>query len=284
MKFGIAMFPTDTAIRPDHLAREVEARGFESLWFPEHSHIPVSRRTPWGGVEGADPLPEYYARTHEQFTALMAAAMATETLRLGSGITLLAQRDAIWTAKQIATVDVLSEGRVIVGLGYGWNIEEMESHGTRYDQRRALLREKALVMKALWTQEEASFEGELLRLEPSWAWPKPVQQPHPPMIMGAGAGPKTIAHLVDFCDGWMPLGRHSADKVDDIKDALVEAGRDPDAFDFTYWGARPDVEVIRAMAEKGYGRTVFAVPPSGSGEVIPRLDQLAELVERYRAR
>lgn len=283
MKFGIAMFPTDTAIRPDHLAREVEARGFESLWFPEHSHIPVSRRTPWGGVDGADPLPEYYSRTHEQFTALMAAAMATETLRLGSGITLLAQRDPIWTAKQIATLDVLSGGRAIVGLGYGWNVEEMESHGVGYGDRRALLREKALMMKALWTQDEASFEGEHLSLEPSWAWPKPVQEPHPPLIMGAGAGPKTIAHLVEFCDGWMPLGRHSADKVEDIKAALAEAGRDPESFDFTYWGARPDVAVIRSMADKGYGRTVFAVPPAGAEEVRARLDRHAELARRYEA-
>lgn len=283
MKFGIGMFPTDTAIRPDELAREVEARGFESLWFPEHSHIPVSRRTPWGGVPGAAPLPEFYGRTHEQFTALMAAASATTTLRLASGITLLAQRDPIWTAKQIATLDVLSGGRVIVGVGYGWNVEEMESHGVRYGERRALLREKVLMMKALWTQEEASFDGELLSLEPSWAWPKPLQEPHPPIVMGAGAGPKTIADMVEFCDGWMPLGRHSADHVDDIRDALSAAGRDPVTFEFTYWGAKPDIEVIASMAGKGYGRTVFAVPPLEAPAVIEHLDRLAAVVQGYEA-
>lgn len=284
MKFGIAMFPTDTAIRPDQLAREVEDRGFESLWFPEHSHIPVSRRTPWGGVPGASPLPDYYARTHEQYMALTAAALVTDTIRLASGITLLAQRDPIWTAKQIATLDVLSGGRVIVGVGYGWNVEEMESHGVRYEERRALLREKALLMKALWTQEEASFRGEMLTLEPSWAWPKPVQTPHPPIVMGAGAGPRTIADMVEFCDGWMPLGRHSADRVDDVKTALAEAGRDPDRFEFTYWSAKPDLDAIASMASKGYTRSVFGVPPGSASAVVPRLDELADVAAAYLGR
>ena len=140
MKFGVSIFPTDTSIRPDLLAREVEARGFDSLWFPEHSHIPVSRETPWGGVKGADPLPEQYWRTLDQFVALGYAAAATTTLKLGAGITLLAQRDPIWTAKEAATVDLLSEGRLLFGIGYGWNKEEMAQHGTAYLERRALLR------------------------------------------------------------------------------------------------------------------------------------------------
>ncbi len=193
MKYGVLIFPTDTSIRPDDLAREVEARGFNSLWFPEHSHIPSSRVTPWGGARDAPPLPDWYWHTLDQYVALAYAATATTTLRLGAGITLLAQRDPIWTAKQVASLDHLSGGRVMFGIGYGWNKEEMAQHGTAYLERRALLREKVLMMKALWTQDEASYEGELLSLEPSWAWPKPVQKPHPPIVMGAAAGPKTIA-------------------------------------------------------------------------------------------
>lgn len=194
MKYGVFMFPTDTSIRPDRLATEVEARGFESLWFPEHSHIPISRETPWGGQKDAPPLPEHYWHTLDQFVALAYAASATNTLKLGTGITLVAQRDPIWTAKQVASLDHLSGGRVILGVGYGWNREEMAHHGIAYVQRRAVMREKIMMMKALWTEEEASFEGEHLTLEPSWAWPKPVQQPHPPIVMGAAPGAKTAGH------------------------------------------------------------------------------------------
>ena len=161
------MFPTDTAIRPDDLARVVEARGFDSLWFPEHSHIPSSRATPWGGVEGAPPLPDHYWRSHEAFIALAYAAAVTTKLRLGTGVSLVAQRDPIWTAKEVASLDHLSGGRVIFGVGYGWNREEMAQHGTRYLDRRTLMREKILMMRALWTQDEALFHGELLDLEPS---------------------------------------------------------------------------------------------------------------------
>jgi alkanesulfonate monooxygenase SsuD/methylene tetrahydromethanopterin reductase-like flavin-dependent oxidoreductase (luciferase family) len=149
MKFGVFMFATDTAIRPDHLAREVEARGFDSLWFPEHSHIPVSRETPWGGQVGAPSLPEHYWHSLDQFVALTSAAAATTELKLGTGITLVAQRDPIWTAKEVATLDLLSGGRVLFGIGYGWNKEEMAQHGAAYTRRRELLREKVLMMKSL---------------------------------------------------------------------------------------------------------------------------------------
>jgi probable F420-dependent oxidoreductase len=195
MNLGVMIFPTDRTIAPGKLARAAEEHGFESLWFPEHSHIPVARRTPWGGREGAPPLPEMYWRTYDQYVALMAGAAATTKLRLGSGITLVAQRDPIWLAKQVASVDALSGGRILFGIGYGWNKEEMAQHGVRYTERRALLREKVLMMKELWSREEAAFEGELLQLEPSWAWPKPKQQPHPPIIMGGAAGPRTFADI-----------------------------------------------------------------------------------------
>jgi probable F420-dependent oxidoreductase len=283
MDFGINFFPTDTTLQPVELARAVEDRGLDSLWFAEHSHIPISRKSPWGGVPGASPLPEKYWRTHDQFTALAACAVVTSTLRLASGICLIAQRDPIWTAKEVATVDVLSNGRLQFGIGYGWNIEEMESHGTSYEQRRALTREKVLMMKSLWTDEVASFEGELIGLEPSWAWPKPVQQPHPPIIMGAGAGPKTIADMVEFCDGWIPLGRHEiGSKVDEVRHALEDAGRDPANFQLINYGTRTTPEAVEMLLELGFDEAVFSVDSKAPDEVTSALDEISVFISQYR--
>ena len=276
MKFGVSIFPTDSSIRPDVLAPEVEGRGFDSLWFPEHSHIPVSRGTPWGGRKDAPPLPEQYWRTLDQFVALSYAASTTTTLLLGAGITLLAQRDPIWTAKEVASLDHLSGGRVIFGIGYGWNKEEMAQHGTAYLDRRALLRERVLLMKALWTEDEPSFSGELVSLEPSWAWPKPVQKPHPPIVMGADAGPRTIADMVEFCDGWLPNAQRSdiAGGIERVRTALADAGRDPGFFEVTAYSAKK--ENIDDLIEAGVDRTVFTLPPLGPDVNIPRLDRLAK--------
>lgn len=277
MKFGVSIFPTDQSIRPDELAREVETRGFESLWFPEHSHIPVSRLTPWGGVKDAPPLPEQYWRTLDQYVALGVAASVTTTLKLGAGITLLAQRDPIWTAKEAATVDYLSGGRLIFGVGYGWNKEEMAQHGVSYSERRALLREKVLMIKALWTQEEAVFDGEMISLEPSWAWPKPVQRPHPPIVLGADPGPRTIADIVEFCDGWIPnAARYDvADQIKRVREAVASAGRDAAAFEVSAYAAKK--EKVDELREAGVDRAVFTLPPLGADVVIPRLDTLAEV-------
>ena len=269
------MFPTDTAIRPDHLAREVEARSFESLWFPEHSHIPISRESPWGGVDGAPPLPEQYWRSHDAFVSLTYAAAVTSNLRLGTGVTLVAQRDPIWTAKEVASLDALSGGRVLFGIGYGWNKEEMEHHGVSFSSRRAMLREKVMLMKALWTEEEAAFEGELIALEPSWAWPKPAQRPHPPIIMGAAAGPRTLADMVEFCDGWMPLATRMdiAGQVARVREAVAASGRDPATFEITASGARvDDIDVLNAA---GVDRVIFNLRPLGPEETIGYLDRLA---------
>jgi len=278
MKCGISIFPTDQTLQPVALARSVEAHGFESLWFPEHSHIPISRATPWGGREGAPPLPERYWRTHDQFVALAAAAAVTERIKLCTGITLVAQRDPIWLAKEVASLDMISRGRVIFGVGYGWNREEMASHGVTYGKRRELLREKILMMRALWASNKVSYDGELLRLEPSWAWPKPVQKPHPPIVLGAGIGPKMLAHLVEFADGWMPLGRHEAgaDAISAIREALERAGRDTTGFELTYWGARP--EDLTRLDELGYDRAVFTIDSDPPEAVEKRLDELAALL------
>ena len=279
MRFGVFMFPMDTAIRPDDLAREVEKRGFESLWFPEHSHIPVSRETPWGGVEGAPPLPEQYWRSHDVFVALAYAAAVTSTLRLGTGVALVAQRDPIWTAKEVASLDALSGGRFLFGIGYGWNKEEMAQHGVDFPKRRSLLREKMLMMKALWTEDEATFEGEMISLEPSWAWPKPAQQPHPPIIMGAAAGPRTIADLVEFCDGWMPLATRMdiSGEVSRVRAAVAAAGRDPATFEITAYGGR--IEDVEKLAAAGVDRVVINLRPLGAEETIAHLDRVATALD-----
>ncbi len=284
MHIGISIFATDTTLQPVALGRAVEERGFESLWLPEHSHIPTSRITPWGGAAGAPPLPEVYWRTHDQFVALAAIAATTETLRLGTGITLVAQRDPIWLAKEVASLDVISGGRVIFGIGYGWNKEEMASHGIPYLERRAILREKVLAMKEIWADDVASFDGDYVTLEPSWSWPKPIQQPHPPIILGGGAGPKTFGDIVEFCDGWMPIaGRHEfLSKIPMLAEAARSAGRDPASLTIGVFGARPDVEELQSLADAGVERAVLPVPSAAPEDVLARLDAYAPLVEALR--
>jgi len=284
MQFGVYIFPTDKTIQPIELAKQVEARGFESLWFPEHSHIPISRDTPWGGVDGADPLPEQYWRTHDQFVALAAAAAVTDTLKLGTGITLVAQRDPLWLAKQVASLDVISNGRVLFGVGYGWNKEEIANHGVAYADRRAILRENVLAMIELWTKEEAEFHGKHVNITPSWAWPKPVQKPYPPIHLGGAAGPRTMRDIAEFCDGWMPIGtRHEiAGKVEQVRTVLAEAGRDPDAPELTLWQAPRDVDQLLRMKEFGVTRAVFGLPPVEPEIVIEKLDRYAALAAAVR--
>ena len=281
MEIGIMIFPTDKSIQPVQLAREVEARGFESLWFPEHSHIPTSRETPWGGREGAPPLPEMYWRSHDQLIALAACAAVTEKIRLGTGITLVAQRDPIWLAKEIASLDLISGGRFELGVGYGWCVEEMRNHGIAFNQRRDLLREKVLLMKALWTQDEASYQGDLIQLEASWAWPKPVQKPHPPVIMGGAVGPKTAAHIAEFCDGWMPLG--GAHQVEgglaQIRTACEEIGRDPGTIELSMFYVRgADDDTIRKHKDMGAKRAILPLPSEGADAVLPLLDKYARML------
>jgi probable F420-dependent oxidoreductase len=202
MHYGVLMFPTDYAIAPHELARAAEERGFESVFFPEHTHIPTSRRSPY---PAGGELPKEYSHTHDLFVALGAAAAATTKIKIGAGICLVVERDPITTAKEVATVDQLSNGRFIFGIGGGWNAEEMENHGTVFTTRWKLLRERVLAMKEIWTKDEAEFHGEFVDFDPIWSWPKPVQKPHPPILMGGGTN-SARQRVVDFCDGWLPIG------------------------------------------------------------------------------
>ena len=280
MEYGVYMFPTDYSIRPDDLARAVEERGFESLWFPEHTHIPASRRSPWPG--GGD-LPQEYWHTYDPFVAIMAAAAATTKLRLGTGICLVIERDPIVTAKEVASVDRLSNGRFFFGIGGGWNAEEMENHGANFRRRWRVLRENILAMKQIWTQDEAEFHGEYVNFDKIWSYPKPVQQPHPPIFMG-GDGATTFDRVVEFCDGWMPIGGRPGsgpslgEKIALLQRQAQEAGRDPSTLPVSVFGVRPDPEVVARMEQDGVSRVLFTLPSAQSDTLLPTLDRLAELI------
>jgi len=273
MKYGVAMFPTDYAIPADALARELEARGFESLWLPEHTHIPTSRRSPWPG--GAD-LPRDYWHTLDPFVALGAAAAVTKTLMLGTGICLVIERDPIILAK-----DFISGGRVLFGIGGGWNAEEMEDHGTPFGERWKILRERISAMKAIWTQEEAEYHGKYVNFDKLWSFPKPVQKPYPPILMG-GSGPHARQRAAEFDGHWMPIiGRDPLDEaIADLRQRAEKAGRDPGAVSVSLFGVRPDEGKLAAWRDMGVARVVFFVPSALAGTVLPLLDQYAAVARK----
>ena len=277
MRIGALIFLTDLSISPVQLARELEERGFESLWVPEHTHIPTSRRTPYPAGE---PLPDEYRRTLDPFVALTAAAGATERLQLGTGICLVAQHNPINLAKSVASVDLVSNGRMIFGIGVGWNADEMEDHGVKYGNRREHVRESILAMKGLWTQEEAGYDGKYVRFAESWAWPKPLQKPHPPVIMGGAGGPVTFRHIVEYCDGWMPIhrGQSSLARLPELQAAAEAAGRDPSTIELGMFGIPPKMKLIESYASAGVTRCVLALPPAGPDLVLTLRDQYADLI------
>jgi probable F420-dependent oxidoreductase len=296
MHFGVSIFPTAYTIQPDALARELEQRGFESLWFTEHTHIPASRRTAWGGGSN---LPKEYWHTYDPFVALTAAAMATTRLRIGTGICLLVERDPIVTAKQIASLDSLSNGRFTFGIGGGWNAEEMENHGTDFKKRWRVLRERVLAMKEIWTRDEARFHGEFVNFDKIWSYPKPIQKPHPPILMG-GEGPTTFDRVIEFCDGWMPgpgtfnrfdepangwvyLGDPSPnrrEKIAALRSRAELAGRDPRSINVTIYGGFPNQRSIDELEAAGVDRVIFIMPPVDQEGALPLLDGCASIVKR----
>jgi probable F420-dependent oxidoreductase len=283
LRIGALIFPTDRGIQPIELATELESRGFDSLWVPEHSHIPTSRDTPWGGRVGAPPLPEEYWRTHDQFLALTAAAAVTKTLKVATGITLVAQRDPLWLAKEVATLDSLSGGRFLLGVGYGWNHEEMRHHGVDPARRRSILREKVLACIELWTKDEASFSGEHVSFSSSWAWPKPVQRPHPPIVIGGAPTATTIKHLAEFGDVWMPIeGRWPiAEAWPDVQRQLAELGRDPGTVQLGVFAAKPDAAHLAHLREVGASFVALGLPPLDRDAALQTLDRYAPLVAEF---
>jgi probable F420-dependent oxidoreductase len=277
MHHGVAMFITADAMRPGELARAVEERGFESLWFTEHSHIPASRRSPWPG--GAE-LPQEYYGLLDPFVSLAFAAEATRSLKLGTGVCLVAQRDPIQTAKAVATLDVLSGGRFLFGVGGGWNREEMLNHGTSYEARWKILRERIEAMKQIWMRDEASYDGETVSFERIIALPKPVQKPHPPIHVG-GAFPGGMKRALRYGDGWMPLvGRGDDDVAKHMtafRRAAAEAGREADSLEVSVYACPPDPDLVKRCADAGVSRMVFRLPTERSDGVLRFLDRLAEL-------
>ena len=211
------------------------------------------------------------------------AGAVTSTIKLGTGITLVPQRDPIWLAKSVATVDALTNGRFLFGIGYGWNKEELHHHGVQFTERRAVMRERILAMKELWANDEAEFHGEHVDFSSSWQWPKPTQKPHPPIILGGAAGPKTMKDIIEYCDGFMPIsGRYDfAEQITTLKQMASDAGRDPESFDFGQFGTPPKAEIVDSLIEAGCNRIVFTLPPADADTVIPKLDQISEFKDQY---
>ena len=279
MHYAVTIFPTGDAIHPAQLGAELEARGFESLWVAEHSHIPASRKSPWPG--GAE-LPQMYYETMDPFVALTAAATATERLKVGTGIALVIQRDPIHTAKEVASLDHLSGGRFLFGIGAGWNIEEMEDHGTDPSRRFGLMRESVEAMKAIWTEDQAEYHGEQIDFDPMFAWPKPTQKPHPPIHVG-GVFPGGLKRAVRYADGWMPIAGRGESQVDvwmkELRAECGRAGRDPSEIELSVYMAPESEAGLVEFAELGVARAIWVLPPAGADVILPRLDALAALIE-----
>lgn len=270
MKFGIATFVTDEGIRPGPLGRALEERGFDSVFLAEHSHIPTSRESPYPG--GGD-LPRVYYRTLDPFVALTAMAGTTTGLLLGTGIALLPQRDIIHTAKQTASLDLVSGGRLLFGVGAGWNREEMRNHGVDPRTRGPLMTEQLHALRALWTEDEAEFHGDHLDVERSFSWPKPVRTP--PIYLG-GESEAALNRLAEVGDGWLPRGHTSFDEIRRVRDVLAERGK-PDV-PTTVFGGEPDPDVVAGYAEAGVERVTFLLPTLPESETLAKLDELAKVV------
>ena len=277
MDYGVAIFSTDYSITPAELAVAAEDRGFESLWFPEHSHIPLSRLSPWGG---GGELPKHYYDCMDPLVGMATAAAVTKTILLCTGVCLVIQRDPIQLAKEVATLDQLSNGRVIMGVGGGWNAEEMADHGTEFKSRFRLMAERIAAMKIIWTESKPKFKGKFVNFDPMMAWPKPFQKPYPPILVGGGF-PHGARRAIEYGDGWMPLGGRGFDVLETLprfRQMAAEADRDPDGLGITIFGAEGKTDILKGYQDAGVERTVFTLPSAGSDEVLPLLDKYAELI------
>jgi probable F420-dependent oxidoreductase len=279
MNFGAAIFFTDYSMGPAELGRALEEHGFESLWAPEHSHIPLSRKSPF--PQGGD-LPKKYYDVMDPFVTLAAAAAATTRLRLGTGVCLVVQRDPIQTAKAVASLDQVSGGRFLFGIGAGWNAEEMLDHGTDFKSRFKVMRERVEAMRAIWTKSKPEYSGEFVKFPPMMTWPKPVQKPHPPVIVG-GAFPFGARRAIAYGDGWMPHARRPEygdviKLLPDFKKLVAESGRDPVTVPITVFGVPEDVDLIKRYGDAGVARLVFNLAPARADEVLPAIDRCTGLM------
>jgi probable F420-dependent oxidoreductase len=281
MNFGVAIFPTEDSQDPAALGRMAEERGFESLLFPEHTHIPASRETPY---PAGGELPPEYGRLYDPFVGLMAAAAVTERLLIGTGICLIIERDPITTAKEVASIDRLSSGRFLFGVGAGWNVEEMRNHGTDASHRFGLMRERVEAMKEIWTQDEASYHGRHVDFDRIWSWPKPIQKPHPPILVG-GNGPRVVDRVVAFGDEWMPNRVADDDAMIErfgrLADRARAAGRDP--IPITMAGMMRDPTRIERFERAGVHRSLYWLPSRGPDEIEAAMDRYAAAAQEYRA-
>ncbi len=281
MQLGVFYFPTDYGIDVGELARALEERGFESLFVPEHTHIPVSRRTPF---PGGGELPRRYSHSHDPFIALAFAAAATRKLIIGTGVCLVPQHEPIALAKTIASLDLLSGGRFEFGIGGGWNVDEMENHGARYNTRFKQMREYVLAMKEIWTKEEASYHGEFAKFDPIWSWPKPARTP--PILLG-GESDHTLRRVVEYCDGWFPRAMRGTFDAREAKDRMdrmaTSMGRDPASVTISVFGAPADPAVLAGYTKVGFQRALFGIPDASRDEILRTLDTWAPLVAQKLA-
>jgi len=278
MKFATMLFSTDYAMRPDIFAAACEERGFESVWFPEHTHIPASRRTP---PPGGGELSQDYWHIHDPFIALTAAAIATSTIKLGTGVCLVTERDPIVTAKQVASLDMLSDGRFLFGIGAGWNAEEMENHGTVFEERWKVLEERIEAMKVCWTEDDAEYHGKYVDFDPIWLWPKPVQKPHPPIIMGASS-PWGRERVARYCDGWIPLPAQMQNIEEDLADLerrLQQHGRKLADIEISFFWAPEDPDELKRYRDIGIDRAILACPADDDETTLKLLDRHAALMQ-----
>lgn len=280
MKYGIATFPTDYSIGPGDLARAAEERGFESFWVAEHSHIPVDRKAPW---PGGDELPKMYYDVMDPFVALAAAATVTERILLATGVCLVIQRDPIQTAKLVASIDQVSGGRFLFGVGAGWNIDEMENHGTDGERRFKILRERIEAMKAIWTQDKAEYHGEFVDFDPIYAWPKPVQKPHPPIHVG-GVFPGAARRALRWGNGWFPIPGRGESDYGEVRAKIAELAkaeeRDPAEIEITIFGAGADEAALERYQKDGVDRVTLFVPPVDRDASLKALDEQKALADR----
>jgi probable F420-dependent oxidoreductase len=279
MKFGGAMFFTDYSMTAMELARALEERGFESVWAPEHSHIPLSRKTPF---PGGGELPKQYYDAMDPFVVLAAASQVTKTIKFGTGVLLVQQRDVIQTAKLVASIDQVSQGRFLFGVGGGWNQDEMENHGTVYASRFKRMRESIEAMKAIWTKDHAEYHGEFVNFDPMIARPKPVTQPHPPIHVG-GAFPHGARRAIRYGDGWIPTARGELSvELPKFRQMAQEAGRDPNSLEVSSFGLGDDADRVKRLAELGVARVVPMFPPEKSDKVLPIIDRWAKIMQQLR--